>query len=475
MKNILICLIFYLAANIASIKVYAQPLSENAPSAINIPNKILYSSIPNHKELISKTWELAGIIDTVGISYQKIIERLEAGVYSEDFESIPGIIGEHFPNPWEQGPSFNFNDLYPFSKIPYGSYLDNFSGWKRGLYHGYDPVQNFTWPGTDMTTVQWADTIVNNFIWQKTVDYYKGGQKEKAYECLGHLLHLLEDLSIPSHIKIINHGIGISSIKSGLIIDPDVLALIADEYELALAGGLSIPNVYDFIPNLLGNFRSALESSDSSNIPKFYNWKEYFSELAIYTYNQPIVKKNYSAPVQNGLWGSVLNGNGDKVEPNQIGITPPAQIAGRWVQISVKTTADLSGPVFPASDMILLCNDLVPKAVEYGAGLLRYFYQSVITSTRERIPAATIFNLQQNYPNPFNPTTTISYQLKKAGRVTLKIYDVLGNEIDVLVNEEKSAGSYKLTWNAVNLPSGVYFYQLQAGDFISVKKMNLLK
>jgi hypothetical protein len=241
---------------------------------ISYLNKILYSSLPNHRELAAKTLELAfnsGFIDTLGIGYQKIDDRLEAGVYDEDFESIPGMVGEHFPAPWNQGPSYNFNGLYPFSKIPYGVYSDNSSGWKRGFYHGYDPVQGFIWPGADLTTVGWANSDKNNFTWNNAVNFYNTGQKEKAYECLGHLLHLFEDLSIPSHVNVINHGIGIGSIKSGTVINPDVLVLIADEYEMALAGGLTIPSVIDFIPNLLNNFRSALELADKSNIPDLQN------------------------------------------------------------------------------------------------------------------------------------------------------------------------------------------------------------
>jgi hypothetical protein len=83
--------------------------------------------------------------------------------------------------------------------------------------------------------------------------------------------------------------------------------------------------------------------------------------------------------------------------------------------------------------------------------------------------------LEQNFPNPFNPTTKISFSIPKLSSVTLKVYDVLGNEIETLVNEEKPVGTYELTWNAANLPSGVYFYQIRADNFIQTKKMILLK
>jgi len=93
------------------------------------------------------------------------------------------------------------------------------------------------------------------------------------------------------------------------------------------------------------------------------------------------------------------------------------------------------------------------------------------------------FELEQNYPNPFNPSTKIKFTIpsviasgaKQSQMVTLKVYDVLGNEIATLVNEEILAGEYEVKFNAANLPSGIYFYQLSAGQYIETKKMILIK
>ncbi len=85
------------------------------------------------------------------------------------------------------------------------------------------------------------------------------------------------------------------------------------------------------------------------------------------------------------------------------------------------------------------------------------------------------YSLYQNYPNPFNPITTIKFDLPKDGLVQLDIYDILGRRITTLFNENKTAGSYEQNFNASSLASGVYVYKLQAGDFISSKKMILLK
>jgi len=85
------------------------------------------------------------------------------------------------------------------------------------------------------------------------------------------------------------------------------------------------------------------------------------------------------------------------------------------------------------------------------------------------------YSLDQNYPNPFNPSTIINYQILKGGYVTLKVYDILGREVKTLVDGYKAQGSYDVSFDASNLASGVYFYQLKAGEFYSVKKMLLVK
>jgi Ca-activated chloride channel family protein len=89
--------------------------------------------------------------------------------------------------------------------------------------------------------------------------------------------------------------------------------------------------------------------------------------------------------------------------------------------------------------------------------------------------APVSFQLAQNYPNPFNPSTTISYSLPKTAIVMLRIFNTLGQEVALLVYERKEAGIYQVTWNASNVPSGIYFYRLQAGEYVETKKMVLLR
>lgn len=85
------------------------------------------------------------------------------------------------------------------------------------------------------------------------------------------------------------------------------------------------------------------------------------------------------------------------------------------------------------------------------------------------------YRLEQNYPNPFNPITKISYTVKEQGNVEVLIYDVLGNLVNTLVKERKSAGKYSTIFNASQLASGIYFYSIRVNDFVQTKKMVLLR
>src|SRR5574338_572365 len=98
---------------------------------------------------------------------------------------------------------------------------------------------------------------------------------------------------------------------------------------------------------------------------------------------------------------------------------------------------------------------------------------SQTTSVEQTDQNPVEFSLQQNYPNPFNPITTIQYSVPSASVVQLKIYDILGNEVAELVNEEQANGTYRAEFEATNLSSGTYFYQIRTGSFVETKKMLL--
>jgi hypothetical protein len=85
------------------------------------------------------------------------------------------------------------------------------------------------------------------------------------------------------------------------------------------------------------------------------------------------------------------------------------------------------------------------------------------------------FRLEQNYPNPFNPSTNLEFRIMEPGFVRLSVYDVLGREVSIIVNQNLKQGIYKASFNAGNLPSGVYLYRLTAGNFTETRKMILVK
>jgi len=101
---------------------------------------------------------------------------------------------------------------------------------------------------------------------------------------------------------------------------------------------------------------------------------------------------------------------------------------------------------------------------------------STLTGIEQENKIPVEYYLSQNYPNPFNPRTTIFYSLPKESIITLKVYDVIGNEVETLIqNERKLPGSYNISFDASNLPSGVYLYKFQADNFLKTNKMLLLK
>ena len=152
---------------------------------------------------------------------------------------------------------------------------------------------------------------------------------------------------------------------------------------------------------------------------------------------------------------------------------------GKWystVRINYSTTYASKLYLVKYEDYNLLTEEFLSLNGAKIGGV--YYGDSTLTSVNTQLKNKTItsgYVLYQNYPNPFNPTTMISYQVASFGNVSLKIYDILGREVTIIVNEVKQAGNYSVTFNASNLPSGVYLYRLTTGSYIFVRKLILLK
>jgi hypothetical protein len=138
---------------------------------------------------------------------------------------------------------------------------------------------------------------------------------------------------------------------------------------------------------------------------------------------------------------------------------------GNWKEVF----STVAGPL----NAVNFCRNISAIAVG-DKGTIAVYQKDLIQDPIIVIDSPTKVDIQ-NYPNPFNPSTIISFALPEQTDVELRIYDVLGKEVATLVNESKPAGSYEVEWNASDLPSGVYIYQLRTGTSVQMKKMMLLK
>ena len=119
--------------------------------------------------------------------------------------------------------------------------------------------------------------------------------------------------------------------------------------------------------------------------------------------------------------------------------------------------------------------DSKENGTESNRPILGVFFTPVVSITTLSNNLPIRYGLEQNHPNPFNPTTTIEYTLPLSGEVSLTVYNLLGEEVASLINGNMPAGKHRVSWDASNLPSGVYLYRLQAGGFVQTKKMLLFK
>jgi hypothetical protein len=153
--------------------------------------------------------------------------------------------------------------------------------------------------------------------------------------------------------------------------------------------------------------------------------------------------------------------------------------------------------IFTTSTSYLDINFYIPPPKEPGNDLAEYWIKAKISPTEESLEGNHVqvggtsiiqwkisdkertdnltYSLNQNYPNPFNPVTTIEFTLKESSIVSLRVFDILGREVKLILNEMLEAGIHQLEFNGSDLESGIYFYEMQAGNFRDVKKFVLLK
>lgn len=233
-------------------------------------------------------------------------------------------------------------------------------------------------------------------------------------------------------------------------------------------GGFSASNGVDLKNNIFVNTRnespycaSAIYDYNIYNLTSDYN--DIFYQTNQYNCLVRIGSTNYHTLADWQATGKDLNSYVEMpnfVDPYYLHIDSsiPTNIESHAIPIAVITT-DFDGDTR---------NAITP---DIGADE----FEGIAVGVEDEETFPTEFALEQNYPNPFNPNTTYRYSIPQISKVVIKVFDILGNEIATLMDEEKPSGAYEVTWYAEQLPSGVYFYQLKAGEYTSVKKMLLLK
>ena len=242
-----------------------------------------------------------------------------------------------------------------------------------------------------------------------------------------------------------------------------------------------IYNIDTTVPYSDGDMFNDLHPNNSGNI-KMANL--FYDTLRVLLDNLSLVRLEKFYPVVNQ--DSVILAWETRLELNNYGFeierTTPNN--GVWENLGF---TEGSGNSFSHEWYAFIDNTLNPiykvykyrlKQIDYN-GNYRYLGEIVTGITYTDITDFPNYpgnyELSQNYPNPFNPSTNIRFQISKTEFVVLKIFNTLGKEIATLVNEEKQPGNYEITWDASDLPSGIYFYQIRSGDYIETKKMLLIK
>ncbi|MBE0569982.1 MAG: T9SS type A sorting domain-containing protein [Ignavibacteriaceae bacterium] len=246
-----------------------------------------------------------------------------------------------------------------------------------------------------------------------------------------------------------------------------------DNYGIEISWDLP-DNITGVLQDMMGGSTINVFLTDSGSFivpdPLTYNKLKMFIDfnpeipVELISFNASIINKkvhlNWSAATETNNSGfEILRFTQNDNEWNSIGFVP-----------GFGTTTEPKSYSFSDEDVTTGTYNYRLKQIDFDG---MFTYSNEIEVEVDFTPKE--FVLYQNYPNPFNPSTVISYQLPLSSDVTLKVYDVLGNEVATLVNEEKQAGVYEVEFDGSSLASGMYLYKLQAGSFIETKKMILTK
>lgn len=201
-----------------------------------------------------------------------------------------------------------------------------------------------------------------------------------------------------------------------------------------------------------------------------YDW---FFDQWVYSPNHPVYQNNYSISDSGLMWQIDLVVN--QTQQNTVLFKMPVEIKIEYSDATDTTFTIMTNAVANQSFNFQLSKEPTQLIFDPDMDIVLKVANTVVVSVDEIENIPYEFTLEQNYPNPFNPVTIIQYAIGSRQFVTLKVFDILGNEIATLVNEEKNAGNYEINFDASGLTSGIYFYTLTSDNFTETKKLVLMK
>ena len=390
------------------------------------------------------TPNLGGLLISAGKSFTGYSEDLP----SEGFQGTTSGAYARKHNPWSNWQSAPVNGIPQGANLPLTAFPADFDSLptvsfvvpnqNNDMHNGADPLKIAvadTWLRNHLDGyVQWAKT--NNSLFILTFDEGTSTGNNRIVT-----LFVGEDVAHGTYSDSIDHH--------------TVLRTLEDMYQLPYAGasGSAIPISSCWITALpveLSRFAARTDGRAAT--------------------------LQWTTETENDLYGFEIQ----RATDDQAGCSDGSasslstEVRRVWNKIGfVRESGSQAGPV----NYAFADKDLQPGKLRYRLGLLRndgsIRYSEEITLSIDAKPTSSA--LSQNYPNPFNPNTTIQFSLAGRAVVTLSVFNALGEEIATLLSQELGAGTHSTNWNATAIPSGIYFYRLQAGDFTQTRKLILLR
>jgi len=414
------------------------------------------------------------------------------------------------------------NELTDFTYINHNTFINNKKNWMISPYRHEEYIVNNifvnqNWVGEDTNEISSGQSpihIYSSTINIDSISYYDGVQVQNKYLINGVPYKYTSDLDL-KNIKIyVSNNINYNDpeLSSGYYNNPayvdPAIGTLPSYLQWSYPGEQKVKNTpgewmndrtksffASYSPAKGGNFveentiitmpqTATSITLDAATITAMAQWNQnqyqdpkFPSPLSTNILLTKYIYGDYSATTLPGL----VNGKPSDAVTGE----------GSGIQVGIRTFTDLTENFYQTANMSridnlpigsLIWNDIAIRAYnsksEFDKVMTTYRSHDIwppegVKTLDNGIPAS--YSLSQNYPNPFNPTTNIKYSITKESQVTLKVYDVLGREVENLVNQKQTAGSYEVNFNASKLASGVYIYRLTAGNFVQSMKMMVIK